>query len=189
MSDKISNSALLVIDCQKVFFNKNMRTYLPASKEILSNIIRLVDLFRNKELPLIFTRHAHKKGENTGQMGRWWNENLPFENTEEAELVDEIKTFKDDIILTKSVYSAFEQTNLDSILKEKNVINTVICGVMTNLCVETTARHAFMKNFQPIVISDACASKSLDYHNASLLNLSYGFAHIETTKNILEKIS
>lgn len=186
---KFSNSALIIVDCQKIFFNENMRTYLPDSKKILGNIIDLIDFYRAHNIPLVFTRHAHKKGESTGQMGRWWNENLPWENTKEAELIDEIKTQKNDIILTKTVYSAFEQTNLDSVLRDKNIINTVICGVMTNLCVETTARHAFMKNFQPIVISDACASKNLDYHNATLLNLSYGFAYIETTKNILEKIS
>ena len=62
-----------------------MRTYLPDSKKILGNIIDLISFYRKQNMPLIFTRHAHKKGENAGQMGKWWNENLPRENTKEAE--------------------------------------------------------------------------------------------------------
>jgi isochorismate hydrolase len=69
------------------------------------------------------------------------------------------------------------------------VKNVVLCGVLTHLCVETTARHAFMLNFQPIIVSNACASESKEHHDAALLNLAHGFAYICETKTITHALS
>jgi isochorismate hydrolase len=59
---------------------------------------------------------------------------------------------------------------------------------MTDLCVETTARQAFMSGFQPVVVSDATASKNEELHLAALKTLAHGFAHIVEARYITELI-
>ena len=61
----------------------------------------------------------------------------------------------------------------------------VICGVMTHLCVETSARHAFILDFQPVVVSDACAGKNARFHESSIAALAYAFAYTPRSYEIL----
>lgn len=185
----LSHPALMVIDVQRYFFNRNGGAFLENSPAILPNILKLVDAFRKAKFPIVMTRHAHKAGEPMGQMGRWWNERLPIEGTVDAELIDQLSQVKGEILLTKTLYSAFEGTDLDKTLKNLGVDHLFFCGVMTNLCVETTARHAFMKNYQPIIVEDACAANTPEHHRASILNLSYGFASISDTDAVIEAIA
>jgi nicotinamidase-related amidase len=185
MSDpNLTSSALAVIDMQRYFLDEEADAYLGANAHLLTNVVRLIEAFRTHGKPVAFTRHAHPRGSNTGQMGRWWHEKLPWEGDRQSELVDELAPRPGELLLTKTTYSAFEGTSFEAWLRKRNVRSLVLCGVMTNLCVETTARHAFMKDFQPIVVEDACASNRADFHKASILNLGYGFALIETTTAI-----
>lgn len=183
------NSALLVIDVQRYFFDRRAPAFLDDAPAIVPNILKLIGAFRRAGLPVAFTRHAHRNGEPTGQMGRWWDRKLPWEGTREAELIDKLRPGPEDILITKTRYSAFERTDLDSWLKARNVASTVLCGVMTNLCVETTARHAFMKDLQPVIVRDACAANTKRHHRASILNLSYGFAHIVETDDVIASVN
>lgn len=178
-------SALLVIDMQRYFIAPEGDAFLKAAPAIVPNIVGLIETFRKSGRPVIFTRHAHKKGEPTGQMGRWWKDELPWDGDPQAEIIDEMNPAREELVITKDNYSAFERTALDRHLKACGADHVVMCGVMTHLCVETTARHAFMLGYQPVVVSDACATQSKEHHKASLLNLAHGFAHIVDTRTVL----
>jgi len=184
----LSNSALAVIDMQRYFLEEDASAYLGAPKHLIPNAVELVAAFRTAKRPIVFTRHAHQRGSDTGEMGRWWDGRLPWEGERQSELIDELGPAAGERLITKIRYSAFEGTDLDAWLRERNVDTLVLCGVMTNLCVETTARHAFMKDLQPVIVEDACASSESRYHEASIMNLEYGFAHIEKTDSILKKL-
>jgi bifunctional isochorismate lyase/aryl carrier protein len=88
----------------------------------------------------------------------------------------------------KSQYDAFYQTSLEEMLHAKGVTQVVICGVMTHLCCETTARSAFIRGFEVFFPVDGTATYNLAYHKASLLNLAHGFASLVLMKDILEAI-
>ena len=80
------------------------------------------------------------------------------------------------IVLKKSQYDAFYDTSLEDVLKKNRVSQVVICGVMTHLCCETTARSAFMRGFEVFFTVDGTATYNKNFHLATLLNLSHGFA-------------
>lgn len=181
----LTKSALIVIDMQRYFLEDGADAYLGAPNSLVSNVKSLIGAFREAKKPVIFSRHAHRKGDDPGQMWRWWEGKLPWEGQTQANLVDEITPAADEILITKTRYSVFEGTDLNDQLKDLGMNAVVLCGVMTNLCVDTTARHAFMKDFQPIVVEDACASNCKDLHDAAISNLKYGFAYIEKTESIL----
>lgn len=183
-----SRSGLIVIDMQRYFISRSARAYIYGAAKIVPKILSLIEIFRKYRLPVIFTRHAHKRPQTTGQMGLWWKNKLPWADNPESELINEIVPQHGEILLTKNQYSAFEGTNLNRKLKTRGIKTVVMCGVMTNLCVETSARHAFMKGLQPIVIEDACAANTNRHHRAALLNLSYGFAYIVKTNDIINDL-
>jgi isochorismate hydrolase len=101
----------------------------------------------------------------------------------------EIKNNRSAILIQKSQYDAFYRTRLEDILREMNVAQVVICGVMTHLCCETTARSAFARGFDVFFTVDATATYNEKFHLATLLNLSHGFAAPVLAADILAAVA
>lgn len=181
----LGRCALLAIDLQRYFLEPGAAAYLPRARRIIPHVVSLLEAYRHADLPVVFTRHAHRRGDPAGQMGQWWDGKLPREGDPASALIPEIAPRHGEWLLTKTRYSAFEGTTLETRLRRRGVEAVVLCGVMTNCCVETTARHAFMKDFRVIVAANACAANSEAHHRASLLNLSYAFAAVADTKAII----
>jgi nicotinamidase-related amidase len=76
-------------------------------------------------------------------------------------------------------FDAFQWTSLEPLLRGLHVTDLVICGVVTNLCVETTVRSAFMRDFPVTLLADCCAAKTRRLHDLSIEVLSsYELAEI-----------
>ena len=178
-----SASALLVIDMQKYFCNPHSHAYFNDAIRILPNIKQLLAAFRQQSLPIIFTRYALRQSESPGAMGRWWRDVL-YDDKEMSSIIDELRPHPQEPVIRKIQYSAFFNTNLDRILKEKKVTTLVITGVLTHLCCETTARDAFMHNYDVFFVVDATASDEKRLHSASLATLSDGFATLTTANEV-----
>ena len=184
---KAEKSALLVIDMQEFFLNETSHAYIPASKAIIPRINSLIKEYKKQKLPVIFTYHAYEENEDPGVMNKWWGDVL--RTTNPLSRIDKsIDYNEDDILIQKKRYSAFIGTDLDSILKEKNVEKVVITGVMTHLCCETTARDAFMKDYEVYFCIDATATDTEQLHLSSLITLSDGFAIPVKTDSILQEV-
>jgi isochorismate hydrolase len=177
-------SALLVIDMQRYFLERESHAFLPGSESILGNVESLVARYRAKSLPIVFTRHAILPDEEPGAMGRWWGDRIRDEDPM-SQIVSSLEPKNDDIVLRKSKYNAFAGTDLEAELGRLGVKQLVITGVMTHLCCETTARDAFTRDFDVFVVIDGMASSSEDLHISSLKTLADGFAIPVTTEEAL----
>ena len=178
------NAVLLVIDCQNFFVSEPK----PKGAPILPRIQTLIDAFRDAARPVIFTRHMHKAdGSDLGLIGKWWSENI-IENTPESEIRPALDVRPGDIVIRKNVYSAFQGTNLEEILRAFNITDIVIAGVMTNLCCETTARDAFCRNFRVFFPADATGTSSEDLHLATLMNIGFGFGPVLRTRDVVDRL-
>jgi isochorismate hydrolase len=177
-------SALLVVDMQRYFFEKSSHAFIEPAPAILPNVRRILDDYRRLGLPVIFTRHAYAKGEDRGMMDTWWSE-LEEEGDPLAEVVDELKPLPKEPVLRKGRYSAFVGTDLEKRLRKLGVERVLITGVMTHLCCESTARDAFMKDFEVFFTIDGTASENDELHVASLMTLTDGFAMPITAEEVL----
>jgi len=83
-----------------------------------------------------------------------------------------------DVVLPKSKYSAFVGTPLDLMLRANGVRTLVLTGVATNVCVESTARDGFMRDYHIVVASDLTAGASDAAKQASLRNLGTYFGEV-----------
>jgi len=178
-----SRSALLVLDMQAYFLEATSHAYIPSAEAILDGIVTLIKKSYTLGRPVIFTQQINTAS-NAGMMSIWWKDLLTSKNPLHK-IVPEIDLSMGSLI-QKSQYDAFYQTNLEEMLQSKGVMQVVICGVMTHLCCETTARSAFMRGFEVFFPVDGTATYNLAYHKASLLNLAHGFASVVLLKDILE---
>jgi nicotinamidase-related amidase len=171
-------TALLVIDMQGWFLDKESHAFLPDGVMIIPRVRALAQAFTAAGLPLIFTRHINTK-ENAGSMATWWSDLIRPDDPHSA-ITRKLDT-EGGVVLVKSQYDAFHGTRLETMLREKGIERVVITGVATHLCCETTARSAFVKGFRVTVPYDATATYDESHHLAALLNLSHGFATITST--------
>ncbi len=178
-------SALLVLDMQEYFLSKASHAYIPSACAIVDGIIRLVRAYSAIGRPVVFTQHINS-ARDAGMMANWWSDLIMADNPMQG-IIPEIDTSLG-TLLQKSQYDAFYQTSLDDVLRAHDVLQVVICGVMTHLCCETTARSAFMRGYQVFFPVDGTATYRLDFHKASLLNLSHGFASVVLMSEILKAV-
>ena len=183
-----AKAALLVIDMQRYFLSKDSLAIAGGSSILISNTKQLIEAFRNEGRPVIFTAHSHHpSGDDVGILGWWWGDMI-IEGTPEAEIVNQLAPLADEHVIHKHRYSAFYNTELETILRCMGVEDIVITGVMTNLCCETTAREAFVRDYRVFFIADATGTASEEMHTSSLRNLAWGFAYVTSTEELLEAL-
>jgi nicotinamidase-related amidase len=118
----------------------------------------------------------------------WWDGDKMERDSASWQIIDRFNT-SNKIIIDKNQYSAFFKTNLDALLKEENIKDVIVTGVMTNCCCETTARDAFMHGYRVFFINDATTTTNEELHLATLKNLSFGFARVQNTQDIINDIA
>ena len=106
-----------------------------------------------------------------------------------AEIIDELKPQPGDITIKKQRYDGFFGTNLDLTLRTLDIKYLLFVGTATNICVESTIRHAFFLDYFPILVSDAVSHMGPSItHQATLLNVQSTFGWVTTSDNLLHAI-
>ena len=148
-----------------------------------------MDAFRLANRPVIFSQHVHHPGDlDSGIMGWWW-EGKCIEGSPESEIHPDLAPKPGEKVIPKHRYSAFYNTDLETVLRCLKVEDVVISGVMTNMCCESTARDAYYRDYRVFIPADGTGSINEEMHLASLLNLAFGFANVTTADDILAQLT
>ena len=102
-----------------------------------------------------------------------------------AEFYGRVRPEPGDPVVTKHRFGAFEGTDLDLLLRASGIRTLVFGGVVTHVCVESTVRQAFFKDYFSVVVSDAVTGWQPDWHRTSLEVMDWGFAHVVTVDELL----
>lgn len=181
-----ARSALLILDMQDYFLKDTSHAFIPSAKAIILRIQALASAYITAGLPVIMTRHVNTLGD-AGMMGLWWRD-LITEDDPLSAICSELRIHGARVI-HKSSYDAFYCTSLQDVLSSAGVNSIVVCGVMTHLCCETTARSGFVRGFRVFLPVDATATYNEAFHLASLLNLAHGFAFPVRTDDVVRQVS
>lgn len=181
-------SALLVIDMQRTFVHEQGRNFLPLARPMLPRLAALLERWRERRLPVLFTRHVHRRAEEDGgALSRWWN-SLILERDPDSALCEPFVPVNGERVISKSRYSAFAGTELLWVLRNLGVRDLVIGGVLTNLCCETTARDAFVNDFNVFFLGDGTAAPDAELHLATCRNIAYGFGRVLSVEDALARL-
>jgi len=178
-------SALLVLDMQAYFLLETSHAYIPSAPAIIPRLIALIQEYRKNNLPVFFTRHLNTP-DDAAMMASWWHDMITSGHPL-SKIIPELDRYADQVI-HKSQYDAFFNTSLAGLLQHKGVSQVVICGVMTHLCCETSARSAFVHGFEVYFPIDGTATYNEDHHRATLLNLSHGFATLMLMDDLITRL-
>ena len=99
------------------------------------------------------------------------------------ELVEALPPQKGDIVVGKPRYSAFFNTNLDSLLRARGIRSLVFTGIATNVCVESTLRDSFFLEYFSVVLHDATHHAGPAFiQEASLYNIEKFFGWVSSVE-------
>jgi nicotinamidase-related amidase len=144
------NTALLLIDIQNDYFPGG-KNELKGSLEASRQAGRLLSYFRQARLLPIFIQHiATRPGAKTFLPG-----------TPGAEIHPSVQPLPGETVFQKHYPNSFRETGLLECLRQEQITRLVISGMMTHMCVESTARAAFDLGFECLTAADACATKDL----------------------------
>jgi len=185
----MDRAALLVIDMQDFFVNPASPSFISGAAAVVPNIRKLVHAFRGVHRPVIYTKHVHHPQMLDAGIMAWWWEGMCFEGSPESEIWPEIAPLANEKVIVKHRYSAFYNTDLETVLRCLGIEDIVISGTMTNMCCESTARDAYFRDYRLFFMADATGTVTEEMHLASLLNLAFGFALVTETDAIIRALS
>lgn len=179
-------AALLVIDMQRFFLDKNSPTFTCGGLAILPILKECIAAFREAKRPVIYTRHVHHPKHIDAGIMEWWWQGMCLEGSPESEVHHFIAPLNEEKTILKHRYSAFYNTDLETVLRCLKIEELVVSGIMTNMCCESTARDAYYRDYKVFFLADGTGTVNEEMHLASLLNLAFGFAFVTTAKEVIQ---
>jgi len=178
--------ALLIIDMQRDFvdpggFGEALGNDVSLLRRTIEPIKRILDAARKKKMLVIHTREGHRqdlsdlpkskklRGKlkagigDPGPMGR-----ILVRGEVGHDIIDELKPAPSEPVIDKPGKGAFYATDLDSILHNRGITQLVVCGVTTEVCVNTSVREANDRGYDCLVLEDCVGSYFPEFQTAAL---------------------
>ncbi len=198
------NSALLLIDPQNFLTRRDeglgkeastrgilteLDEYYQQTDYAIDNMKHLLLGCRKKSLKIVYTLLNSKVSDGSDISRQFKVSGLEIPHTEpEQEIRPEVAPLPGDMILSKGTYSPFTNTDLHNILRDAGIDTLIIAGMVANYSVNLTAFEAADRDFSVVVVWDACASETLDWHLDFKVSLNGGLIRTRTTREVLEML-
>jgi len=192
-------AALLVIDLQNAFCHAGgslarLGRDIAMCRQAIGPCARLVAAARRSGVPVIFTQYVYRADYADADL--LLREMRPAlraagalaEGSWDAAQVDELPPAPGDYVIRKNRYSAFYGTDLEPLLQRLGVRNLILCGVTTNMCVESTARDAMQRDYRVFVAADATGELEPERHDHALRAIAFGFGQVVTLDAVLRAL-
>jgi nicotinamidase-related amidase len=181
-----SKTALLIIDMQRDFlepggFGETLGNDVAQLQRAVAPCRAVLDAARGNGLLVIHTREGHlpdlsdappakvARGKpslrigDPGPMGR-----ILIRGEAGHDIVPELYPDVGEVVIDKPGKGAFYATELDDVLSKHGIDTLLVCGVTTEVCVNTTVREANDRGYRCVVLADCCASYFPEFHEAGL---------------------
>lgn len=176
---------LIIIDVQNDYFQGG-KMELVGMEAAADNCRRLLNKFRQDQAPIFHIQHLSVRA----------GSSFFVPHTEGCKINGCVEPGADEPVVVKNFPSAFRDTGFQDLLNNAGIEQLVVCGAMTQMCVDTTVRAAFDLGYNCQVISDACATRDLEFEgrnvpasvvqDAFMASLNGLFATVSTTDDFLQ---
>jgi len=196
-------TALIIVDMQRVFCESDGALYVPSTQKIIETIRTLASQCRRQRIPVIYLRHLLRgDGSDSGRMRDLYPDvdQVLSRHNPQVDIIDELSPEPGDVIVDKLFYSGFHNTDLDTILRARDIDTLLICGTVTNVCCDTTLRDAVHREYKVIALSDAMAAmpypdlgfgavSAEEVQKVALTTFAYEFGEVAATTSVLSRIA
>ena len=204
-------TALLVIDMQRGFLDPGAALEVPQGRDIIPNVRRLVDVCRQKGVPVVFTEFVYATSVPSLRGDPFGTEHLPAdgagptgfghpsnncligpgaaEGPNSAETVPELAPRPDELVVRGYTYDKFYGTPLDLALRSRDVRYLAITGVVTDICVASTLMSAVNRDYRVTAVTDGVATLWPEIQQACFDIWKRKFARLRTTAELVEELN
>ncbi|HXJ17740.1 MAG TPA: isochorismatase family cysteine hydrolase [Candidatus Polarisedimenticolia bacterium] len=190
-------TALINVDMQNCFVHGSPIA-APEGLVILERVNRLAAACRKAGILVIHASIVVRRdGSNLGVLAEFSppvREGILNKGSESAALHKGLIVDPHDILLEKPRFGAFHGTDLELILRKRGIDTVIISGVATNVCCETTAREAAVRDFHVFFLSDGTATAAMgdasaeELQKATCATLGFLFAQVLTVDEMIGKV-
>jgi ureidoacrylate peracid hydrolase len=197
-------TAIIVVDMQNAYASEGGYVdqagfdVAPAAA-VIGNVARVLDTARAAGMPIVFLQNGWDGDyaeAGTPNSPNWHKSNalktmrarpelagkLLARGTWDYELVDALSPQPGDLRVHKPRYSAFFNSQLDSVLRARNIRTLVFVGIASNVCVESTLRDGFHLEYFGVMLEDATHHLGPDFiREATIYNVEKFFGWVGTT--------
>lgn len=179
-----TNTALVIIDLQEGILPFAGGPH--SADDVVSRAARIAEAFRARQAPVFMVRvgwsgdfkDALSQPVDAPATGRalpteWWHYPVALGKRDS------------DIEIIKRQWGAFYGTELEMQLRRRGVQTIVLCGISTNIGVESTARHAWELGFNLVIAEDACSAFNDEQHQSSIKHIFPRIARVRFSEQIL----
>ena len=193
-----SRTALIVVDMQNGYcspggYFSKLGVDLAPTQQVIPTIAELTRVTRDAGVQIVWLQNGwdaeQKEAGGPGSVNQLKGNSLKLMRQKpelhgelltkggwDYELVKELTPDASDIVIPKPRYSGFTGTQLDSILRSRRIDTVLVCGTATNVCVESTIRDAYFKEYYPVLVRDACYQAGPDFiQQATIYNVEQFF--------------
>jgi ureidoacrylate peracid hydrolase len=196
-----SHTALVVIDMQNDFIADEGLIAregrdVSQAKEMAKHLPELIKTARAAGVFVVFVRNVYTSDQNFYLSDVWLEQaarkraggytRIPVcaAGSWGGDFYGDVRPEAHDPIVTKHRYSAFYNTDLDTILRANGIRTVVLTGVVTNVCVETSAREAFVRDYYVVVVNNGTAAYMQADHDMTLKNIDRFFGETASSEDL-----
>jgi ureidoacrylate peracid hydrolase len=177
---------------------------LSGIQATIAPIVHVLDRARRVGIPVIYLTMdlAHAGSYMDERMARWFaavgtppaDDSRRRDDERDSEIIPELAPQHGECVVVKPKHSGFFQTDLDAILKERGISTLVFTGCTTSVCVESTLRDAYFRNYRCLLLTDCTAEPvgngfSRTNYEATLLLVELAFGWTSDSEQLLRALS
>ena len=196
------STALVIVDMQSCFV-AGSPIAAPLGTQVAARLNRLAAACRQAGITVIWTRHVTRPdGSNTGLLGELIPpvaDGIISDGATPAAMHSLMDVRPGDVMVGKPRFGSFYGTDLEVILRSRGIDTLILGGINTNVCVDTTAREAAVREFRVLFLSDGTANFDLpdgglgpagaaELQRTACAVMAFGFAEVVTVDQVLSRI-
>ena len=181
-------AALLVHDMQKYF----LRPYAPDAEPLpglIANIARLITAARAAGVPVFYTaQEGEQDRRDRGLQADLWGPGMSRAPEHQA-ILPALSPEPGDLTLVKHRYSAFQRSNLETLMRARGRDQLIVCGVYAHIGCQLTAAEAFQRDIEPFFVADALGDFSREKHMEAVAWAAAVCAVATSTVRVLDRLT
>jgi ureidoacrylate peracid hydrolase len=198
------HTALLVVDMQRAFLDPGQAMEVPRARDIVPRLHELLAIFRDKNLPVVFTRFTyspdapllvgelhpeHRPAAPGVPVGFGLPSSSCLEGEDNVGVVPDLEPRPGELVVDKRYYDGFNGTALDGALRARGITTLVVTGTMTDICVLATVIGGFNREYRIVVVEDGVATLWPEIQRAALDIMGRAYARIASAKDIADQVT
>ena len=186
LSIDLASTALVLVDLQNGNMARELAPY--SSQAVLGNCVSLAQEMRQRGGMVIFVRVLLNELESPPADAPLRAAGAPAPPPDASHLADAAGVEATDIVITKRQWGAFYGTELDQLLRRRQIKTLLLGGIVTNFGVESTARAAYDRGYALVFAEDAMSAVTAEAHAFACKNTFRVMGKVRTTAELIDAL-